>query len=313
MMKVIAIVGPTATGKTAASIHLAQKFDGEIISCDSMQVYRGLNIGTAKATAEEQMAAKHHLIDILDVDESYSVADFVERAESVIAEMSLRGKLPIIAGGTGLYARSLLQSADFSENSRNDLVRNELEEKAKTDVNALYERLKEIDPYTAERLHPNNVKRLVRALEYYEVTGRSISSQIEVTQTTEKKYDYLMLCLVYRDREKLYEKINQRVDEMFEDGLIEEAKEIYESLNSKEETASQAIGYKELFECFEGRATLEAAREKIKQGTRRYAKRQMTWFRKESSIEFVYVDDFCDKEKMLAFIDERVGAFLKEK
>lgn len=311
--KVIAVVGPTASGKSSLGVKLAKHFNGEIVSCDSMQIYKGLDIGTAKPTKDEMQGIPHHLIDFKDIYDRFSVANYVELAERVISEMESRDKLPVIVGGTGLYARSLLNSSAFEDESRNDEVRSRLEKECEENgVEALYERLKQIDPQAAEHIHPNNTKRLIRALEFYKVTGQPISSQVENTEKAEKKYNYLMFCLDFRDREKLYERINLRVDEMLETGLLEEARAFYNSVKASDEipTAAQAIGYKELFPFFDGKVSLEEATVNLKRGTRRYAKRQLTWFRKEESIEFIYVDDFKSEKELVKFCIKRVKGFL---
>ncbi len=313
MDKVIAIVGPTATGKTALSVKLAKEFGGEIVSCDSMQIYKGLNIGTAKPQKEELNQVPHHLIGFLDVGKDFSVADYVALAETVINDILQRGKLPMITGGTGLYVRSLLSGASFDENSRDEVTRKRLEHEAEEHGNAiLYERLKKIDAASAEHIHPKNTKRLIRALEYYEVIGSPISLQKEETEKTENRYDYLMLCLAFRDREKLYERIDRRVDFMIEKGLLEEAKTFYDFLeaDSIKSTAAQAIGYKELFQFFDGEISLEGAVSNIKKGTRHYAKRQMTWFRKEQNIDFIYIDDFADEDKLTECCINKVKEFI---
>ncbi len=314
MIKIIAIVGPTATGKTTLSIKLAKARCGEIVSCDSMQIYKGLDIGTAKPTSAERNDVPHHLIGFLDVDKDFSVADYVSLAEREIEEIAARGKLPILTGGTGLYARSLLVGSRFEENSRSEEIRARLEEEVKELGNeALHARLAKIDAFSSKHIHANNTKRLLRALEYFEVTGEPISSQAARTKAAESKYTYKMFCLTYKDREKLYSRINKRVDLMIDKGLIDEARAFHDFLSKHKisSTAAQAIGYKELFPYFESEITLDKAIENIKQGTRNYAKRQLTWFRKEENIDFICVDEFADENEMSEFCLEEADKFLK--
>lgn len=296
MIPAVAVVGPTASGKTSFAIKLAKMLDGEIISCDSMQIYKHLNIGTAKPSKEEQAEVKHHLIDFLELDQLFSVSDYVSCAEKMIEDLHDRDKLPIITGGTGLYARSLLEGISFQQDCRDEKIREQLIKKAEEGkVIELYEELKKIDQNAAESIHPNNVKRVIRALEFCLTTGKPFSSQ---KNNSTEKYNYQMFCLTYRNRENLYDRINFRVDEMMKNGLVDEAKFLYEQVKSQRalQTVVQAIGYKELFPYFEGAVSLEEATEKIKQGTRRYAKRQLTWFKREKNIEFLYMDEMSTDE-----------------
>lgn len=299
---VVAVVGPTATGKTALAIGLARRFGGEIVSCDSMQIYKGLPIGTAQPEKEELSQAPHHLIAFLDVWEPFSVSDYVSLASRTIAEIDAKGKLPILAGGTGLYARSLLRGFSFEENCRDEALRKRLFQEAESQGSeALYRRLQELDPKAAEEIHPNNRKRVIRALEYCELSGEPFSAQAERSRKVESPYRYQMLCLAYRDRQRLYERIDARVDHMLEKGLLKEAEDFYhlcQSLGSVP-TAAQAIGYKELFPYFQGETSLEEAAENIKRESRRYAKRQITWFSREENIEFLFVDELGGSEEVL--------------
>ena len=291
---VVAVTGPTAAGKTAFAIELARRFSGEIISCDSMQVYRGLPIGTAQPTEVELRQAPHHLISFLDCDVSFSVSDYVELAKKTVSEIYNRGNLPIVAGGTGLYARSLLRGFSFQENVRDEELRRELFRQVETEgVDGLYRELQQFDPVSAEQIHPNNVKRVVRAVEYCRLAGEPFSEQAKRSHIAESPYRSLMLCVSYRDREKLYDRIDRRVDKMLEHGLLEEAETFYRfcKANGTPATAAQAIGYKELFPYFEGQVSLEEAVENIKRESRRYAKRQITWFRREQDVVFLYQDD----------------------
>ena len=290
--KLIAVTGPTATGKTALGMSAAHSFGGEIVSCDSMQIYKGLPIGTAQPSEDQRTEIPHHLIAFQDIAASFSVSDYVNTAEKVISDIYSRNKLPILVGGTGMYARSLLYNSSFDEDCRDDKLRDELYITAENGSEGLYQRLKELDSSAAEKIHPNNTKRLVRALEYCIITGRRFSDQ--QSWKAEKKYDYLMLCLCYRDRKKLYGRIEDRVDLMMDMGLLQEAESFYKLSKgcSSLPTAAQAIGYKELFPYFDGAVSLEEAVSNIKKATRRYAKRQMVWFKKESEITFIYIDDY---------------------
>lgn len=281
-MKVIAIVGPTAVGKTSLSIDLAKRFNGEIISGDSMQVYRGLDIGTAKVTEEEMAGIPHHLIDVRDIDESYSAADFQVTARQAIQDISRRGKLPIIVGGTGLYIQSLLWDYKLGSEGEpeDDSLRKELEAYATEKGNqALWEKLQTQDPLAAEKIHYNNRKKMIRALEVFQLTGHSILAPKEQPQ---KFYDSFLIGL-NTDRAVLYDRINQRVDLMVEQGLLNEAKQLAETPDVQ---AAQGIGYKELFPYFSGEISLDTALEEIKLHSRRYAKRQLTWFRNRMSVHW---------------------------
>ena len=281
-MKVIAIVGPTAVGKTSLSIELAKQFNGEIISGDSMQVYRGLDIGTAKVTAEEMEGIPHHLIDVRDVDESYSAADFQKAARKAIQEISDRGKLPIIVGGTGLYIQSLLWDYKLGNEGEleDDSLRAKYEAFAEENGNlALWEKLQLTDPLAAEKIHCNNRKKMIRALEVFELTGHSI---LEPKEQPKEFYDSFLIGL-NTDRSILYQRINQRVDLMVEQGLLEEAKNLAKNPTVQ---AAQGIGYKEFFTYLSGGSSLEAALEEVKLHSRRYAKRQLTWFRNRMSIRW---------------------------
>lgn len=281
-MKMIAIVGPTAVGKTSLSIELAKQFNGEIISGDSMQVYRGLDIGTAKVTAEEMEGIPHHLIDVRDVDESYSAADFQKAARKAIQEISDRGKLPIIVGGTGLYIQSLLWDYKLGNEGEleDDSLRAKYEAFAEENGNlALWEKLQLTDPLAAEKIHCNNRKKMIRALEVFELTGHSI---LEPKEQPKELYDSFLIGL-NTDRSILYQRINQRVDLMVEQGLLAEAKNLAKNPTVQ---AAQGIGYKEFFPYLSGGSSLEAALEEVKLHSRRYAKRQLTWFRNRMSVRW---------------------------
>lgn len=296
--RVLAVAGPTASGKTWLGVELAKKYGGEVISADSMQIYKGMDIASAKPTEDEMQGIPHHLIDFLDRDIVFSAADYVRLAREKIDEVLSRGKLPIIVGGTGLYIDSLLENVKFSEGGSDEAYRETLYAFAAQEGNeALHRRLEEVDPEAAESIHPNNTVRVVRALEVYHVTGRKFSELKKESRTEESPYDSLIIGLNYHDRQKLYDRINLRVDEMAERGLVEEARELYDHGGMK--TAANAIGFKEFIPFFQGVETLEACIDKIKQETRRYAKRQLTWFRKNPSIQWIFLDEFNKKNEIL--------------
>lgn len=293
--RVLAITGPTATGKTGLGIALAKELDGEIVSCDSMQVYQGLEIGTAQPTSQELAEVPHHLIGFLDWEERFSVSDYVALASKTISEIHSRGRLPILVGGTGLYARSLLRGFQFKEDCRSEALREELFRQAEElGPEAMHRRLEEMDSESAREIHPHNVKRVLRALEYTILAGEPFSRQALRSRQIEPAYQYVMLCPVFRDRQKLYDRINLRVDQMLASGLLKEAESLYQFCQEaeKQPTAAQSIGYKELFPYFRGESELCEAVEKIKQESRRYAKRQLTWFAREPQVQYLYLDEF---------------------
>ncbi len=304
--RVLAVVGPTASGKTALGIHLAKKFDGEVISADSMQIYEGMDIATAKPTAQEMQDIPHHLIGILPRDRAFSAAEYVALAKEKITEVAARGKLPILVGGTGLYVDSLLSGMQFSEEGNDPKLREALYAQAETEGReALHARLAALDPKAAESIHPNNVVRVVRALEVCISSGRTFSELKTENAAHPSPYDACIIGLDYADRSVLYDRINRRVDVMLEQGLVEEARAVYES--GALQTAASAIGYKELIPYFENQVPLESCVETIKQETRRYAKRQLTWFRRNHQINWLIlgendeVQEFFEKaEKMIA-------------
>ncbi|MBP2100184.1 tRNA (adenosine(37)-N6)-dimethylallyltransferase MiaA [Enterococcus rivorum] len=273
MKKVLVIVGPTAVGKTALSIEFAKKFNGEIISGDSMQVYRKLNIGTAKATNEEQAGIPHYLLDCREIDENYSVADFQKEGREAIEDISNRGKLPIVVGGTGLYIQALLYDYQLGSQDETTETREYYEVLAEEIGNKkLWELLQQKDPLAAKAIHFNNKVKMIRALEIFDKTGRSILTPKEQPK---KLYDYFLVGLE-TDRQLLYQRINQRVDNMLQEGILTEAELLYKTKNAQ---SVQGIGYKEFFPYFENKETLEQAVDKVKQNSRRYAKRQLTWFK----------------------------------
>ena len=276
---VVAVVGPTATGKTALGVALAQHFSGEVISCDSMQIYKGLDVGTAKVTPEETCGIPHHGVDILSPDKPFSVADFTAMAGRLEREISARGALPILVGGTGLYVQSFLNGVRFTEEKAPAGLREQLAaELAEKGGTAMYEELRQVDPEAAAAIHPNNQVRVLRALEHYRATGKKLSEQKAESLPPEKPYRSLILGLDFPDRAALYRRIDLRVDKMLEAGILPEAELVWQNRETYR-TAAQAIGYKEFFPYFEGAASLEACTDKLKQASRNYAKRQLTWFR----------------------------------
>ncbi|MBR6554409.1 MAG: tRNA (adenosine(37)-N6)-dimethylallyltransferase MiaA [Clostridia bacterium] len=276
---VYAVVGPTASGKSAYAIRLAKELDGEVISGDSMQIYRGMDVGTAKADAEEQQGIPHHLLDIAEITEPFSAGRFMELAGEKIREIHSRGKTPILCGGTGLYIELLLTGKRLAETTADEKLREELLAYAEEKGNeALHARLAQVDPASAEAIHPNNVKRVVRALEIALTSGVTKSRADELSREGENPYDPTVIRLTYADRAKLYEKIDLRVRRMFEMGLEEEVRALCEKGLRETPTASQAIGYKEFYPYFDGEISIEQVEEDICRNTRRYAKRQETWF-----------------------------------
>lgn len=296
---VAAVVGPTATGKTRLAVEISLRFGGEVVSADSMQIYRGLDVGTAKPAAKEMRGVPHHLMNFLDPSEPFSVADYVSLASQCIREISGRGKLPVVAGGTGLYVRSLLSNVSFAPQGRDDALRERLQKKAEEEGPvSLAEELRSFDPESAERIHPNNVGRMIRAIEIYRVTGVTMTEQMKRSKETPPPYDDLIIGLTYRDRAKLYEAIDLRVDSMMQAGLLQEAEKVYRM--PKPSTAAQAIGYKEFFPYFRGECSLEESVASVKRESRRYAKRQLTWFRRDESVNWLCVDEFSDFQSVFS-------------
>lgn len=287
--KLVVILGPTAVGKTAMSIQLAKRFSGEIISGDSMQIYRGMDIGTAKITKEEMEGIPHHLIDIKNPDESFSAYEFQQLVRRKITEITTRNSLPMIVGGTGLYIQSVIYDYQFIDDSRDDSIRNKLYKRFEDEgIGPLFAELKKIDPQAAENIHPNNERRVIRALEIYYTTGETMTERKE-KQQRELLYDVVLIGLTM-DRDVLYKRINKRVDLMVEQGLVEEAKSFYDK-GLRNVQSTQAIGYKELFDYFDGNITLDEAINQIKKNTRHFAKRQLTWFRNKMDVNWFDMTD----------------------
>ena len=306
-MKVIAIVGPTAVGKTALAIELAKRYNGEIVSCDSMQVYRGMDIGTAKPTKEEQAQVKHHLIDIKNPDQNFSCADYAVLAKKVLADIEKRGKTAIFCGGTGLYLDSVIEIPSFCDTAKDEEYRKYLENYARENGNeSVHKMLAEIDPESAAATHANNVKRVIRALEIYKCTGVTKSEWDRRSKEAKPPYDATVLFLTCEDREEMYRRIDRRVDIMMAEGLMFEVRGLYEAglLDSKY-TSSGAIGYKELLPAVTGDGTVDVGVSELKTATRHYAKRQLTWFNRKKDYHKIYVD----KENPLTRALEILGDF----
>jgi len=303
---VLVVCGPTASGKTAVSVELAKIYNAEIISADSMQIYKGLQIATAKPTVNEMEGIVHHLVDVFDLDMDFSVADYVKQASEIIRRVYLSGKLPIICGGTGLYISSLIENVKFDDTGNDQSIRQRLSQEAEEKGNHfLWEKLCEVDPETALKVHENNLPRVIRALEVYELTGVTLSQHKINSRKEESPYDTCIIGLTCEDRDKLYDRINKRVDEMMQNGLVDECRRVYEKGEIK--TACQAIGFKELIPYFKGVCSVEECIDKIKLETRHYAKRQLTWFRRMSGIRWVYVDKYDSFEKIIKNIENIVA------
>lgn len=285
----ICIVGPTASGKTALAVSVAKQLGGEIVSADSMQIYRGIHIASAAPDSCEMQGIPHHLIELLEPGEQFSVADYVSAASAEIEKIFKRGAMPILVGGTGLYVDSLVAATVFSDEANGSEVRSALLAQAeRLGAEEMHRRLEAIDPDAAKRLHQNDLRRVLRAIEVYELTGKTFTEWLKASRAHESPYASLMIGLTYKNREKLYERINLRVDKMLEKGLEDEARAAFERTGGG---AAQAIGHKELFRYFNGELQLEEAVEGLKQATRRYAKRQLTWFRKNEKINWIYADE----------------------
>lgn len=294
----LVICGPTASGKTRLAVELAKRLNGEVVSADSMQIYKGMSIATAKPTIDEMQGVPHHLIDFLEPDKAFSVADYVKLAKEIVFDIHSRGKLPIICGGTGLYISSLIDNISFDDTSGNNEIRLRLEKEAEKYGNHhLWQKLNEIDPETASKVHENNLPRVIRGLEVFELTGVKLSEHKVNSRKNASPFNCCIIGIGFTDRQVLYDRINKRVDVMIETGLVEEAKSVYENLNLS--TAHQAIGYKELIPYFENSCELVECVDRIKQETRRYAKRQLTWFRRIDGIEWVYADKYDEYKNFI--------------
>lgn len=288
--KIICVVGPTASGKTELGISLCKHFGGEVISADSMQIYRDMHIASAAPDSSEMQGVRHHLIEFLDYGTAFTVADYVKAARENISEISARGKIPVIVGGTGLYINSLVNNVEFIENPADIKLREQITAEFDRAGGAkMLRRLSEIDPCAAAKLHENDRRRIIRAFEIYESTGNTKSFNDEQSVKNESPYAALIIGVTYRNRELLYERINRRVDIMLEKGLLEEAKIAFDK--NLDCGAVQAIGHKEFFGFFKGESSLDEAVENLKRSTRRYAKRQLTWFNKDGRVKWIYKDE----------------------
>lgn len=308
-IKILCVVGPTASGKTGLGIDLALKLGGEIVSADSMQIYKGMSIASAAPTVEEIAMVRHHLIEFLNFEDSFTVAHYIQAAKEAIADIHSRGKIPIVVGGTGLYINSLVDNITFADFKTDFELRKKLEDEMETiGADAMLSRLYEIDPETAQKLHSNDRRRIIRAFEIYYGCGITKHQQDILSKSAQSPYDAVMIGINYRDREKLYERINKRVERMLEEGLLGEAQAAYNRNIQHTSGAVQAIGHKELFEYFEGKKSLEECIENLKRSSRRYAKRQITWFSKDPRINWIYPDE-CDDilAEALKFIQKGVN------
>ncbi|MBQ6874080.1 MAG: tRNA (adenosine(37)-N6)-dimethylallyltransferase MiaA [Clostridia bacterium] len=291
----IVVVGPTASGKTSLGVELAKRFNGEVVSADSMQIYKDMQIATAKPTEEEMQGITHHMIDFVSPDENYSVALYKEEAMRAIKDISSRGRIPVIVGGTGLYVNTLLENIEFFDMEGDDGIRRELYSKAENQgTEAIYDELLRIDPEAAEKIHQNNLKKIVRALEVYYKTGKTITNQVEQSKMNGTVLEPVIIGLTADNRQFLYDRINLRVDLMVKDGLVAEARKFYSVYG--ENTANQAIGYKEILPYLNGEEKLEQSLERLKMQTRRYAKRQLTWFRRNENINWLSIDRYSKEE-----------------
>ena len=318
MKKIVAIVGPTASGKSALAVDLAKCLRGEVVSCDSMQIYKYFDIGTAKPTAEEMCGITHHMIDVVDptVVDAYSCAEFVRDAKTIIDDILSRGKIPILCGGTGLYVDSIISATEFSDTESDPEHRRRLFELAEEHGNEyVYDMLKAVDPESAAATHPNNLKRVIRALEIYHASGITKSEWDRRSHEKPSEYDAAFIGLAFADREKLYERINHRVDIMLENGLLDEVRRLIDAdILRRGTTAAQAIGYKELINYFDGEVELDDAVEAIKRESRRYAKRQMTWFKRNPNIQWIYPDVIgSDNERFKIIVNNAIEYLTKHK
>lgn len=304
---IIILTGPTAAGKTALSVQLAKRIGGEIISADSMQVYRGMDIGSAKVTPEEMQGVPHHLIDVLEPSQEFNVYTFQQMAKNAMEKIYERGHIPIVVGGTGFYIQALLYDIDFTEEEGDTAYRKELECFAQEHgAKALYERLQQVDPISAQIIHENNEKRVIRALEYYHLTGEPISKHNETQRQRTSPYEFRYFVLTM-NREKLYQRIEQRVDLMLEQGLVDEVRSLQAQGHVRSEVAMQGLGYKEILDYLSGEITLEEAVYRIKRDTRHFAKRQLTWFRRERDVIWMDYDTVeMSQARMLELVEQEV-------
>ncbi len=306
--KIIVIVGPTASGKTALGVHIAEKFNGEVVSADSMQIYKGMDIATAKPTNSEMRGIAHHLIGFVDQAEKYSVSSFCKDASVAVNDIVSRNKLPVMVGGTGLYIDSFITATEFLEDASSERIREQLKnELTERGIDDMYAELTAIDPECVSVIHKNNTVRVLRALEVYRTTGKTITEQKRLSHLNESEYEPLFIGIGFKNREVLYERINNRVDLMLENGLLDEARRFFTEFHSC--TAVSAIGYKELKPYIDGVASLSACVETLKRETRKYAKRQLTWFRRNSDINWLYLDEYKDVDTFFKSADSLIAEF----
>ena len=305
--KLIILAGPTASGKTAVSVDLAKRIGGEIISADSMQIYRGMDIGTAKITSDEMQGVKHYLINVLDPKEDFNIVKFQNMVKCSIEEIKKNGHIPILVGGTGFYIQSIIYDIKFDKEEDNGSIRKVLEEEYdKMGADFMYEKLKKIDSISAENIHKNNKKRIIRAIEYFLINNALISEHNELQRKKTSPYDFRFFVLNPK-RDILYDRINKRVDKMVEKGLVDEVKSLIESGLSIDNISMQGIGYKEIVEYLEGNIPLDKAVENIKQNTRHMAKRQVTWFKRERDVIYIDPFEFENNEKIVDYMVEKIG------
>ena len=305
--KLIILAGPTASGKTAVSIDLAKRIGGEIISADSMQIYRGMDIGTAKITADEMQGVKHYLINVSDPKEDFNIVKFQNMVKCSIEEIKKNGHIPILVGGTGFYIQSIIYDIKFDKEDDNGSIRKVLEEEYdKMGADFMYEKLKKIDSISADNIHKNNKKRIIRAIEYFLINNTLISEHNELQRKKTSPYDFRFFVLNPR-RDILYDRINKRVDKMVEKGLVDEVKSLVERGLSIDNISMQGIGYKEIVEYLEGNIPLDKAVENIKQNTRHMAKRQVTWFKRERDVIYIDPFEFENNEKIVDYMVEKIG------
>lgn len=305
--KLVILAGPTASGKTAVSVDLAKRIGGEIISADSMQIYRGMDIGTAKITADEMQGVKHYLINVSDPKEDFNIVKFQNMVKCSIEEIKKNGHIPILVGGTGFYIQSIIYDIKFDNEDDNGSIRKVLEEEYdKMGADFMYEKLKKIDSISAENIHKNNKKRIIRAIEYFLINNTLISEHNELQRKKTSPYDFRFFVLNPK-RDILYDRINKRVDKMVEKGLVDEVKSLIESGLSIDNISMQGIGYKEIVEYLEGNIPLDKAVENIKQNTRHMAKRQVTWFKRERDVIYIDPFEFENNEKIVDYMVEKIG------
>ena len=310
--KLIILAGPTASGKTSVSIDLAKRIGGEIVSADSMQVYRGMDVGTAKIKADEMQGVKHYLINVLDPTEDFNIVKFKNMVKYSIEEIKRNGHVPILVGGTGFYIQSVIYDIDFDTQDDNGDIRKALEEEYdKMGADFMYEKLKKIDSVSAENIHKNNKKRIIRAIEYFLINNALISAHNESQRKKDSPYDFRFFVL-NPPRDILYDRINQRVDKMVEEGLVEEVKSLKNAGLSIENISMQGIGYKEILEYLEGEITLDDAIDNIKQNTRHMAKRQVTWFKREKDVIYINPFEFENNEKIVDYMVEKIDMERKD-